>query len=54
MKSISIFLDIAKFAGFTVKKSRCQQNSSGVSHDSYRYGRCVADIREGGLFCPHQ
>ena len=35
MQSISVFLDIAKFADFWWKKCWCQKNSRGVSLDSY-------------------
>ena len=53
----------SKFCWFPVKKCRCQQNSRGVSHDSYIFwvfftegitakfhhcGICVTHFREGG------
>ena len=44
MQSISVFLDISKFSGFRWKKFWCQQNSRGVSRDSYF---CLIFFRHG-------
>ena len=64
MQSISVFLDIAKFADFWLKKC-CQQNSSDASRDSYIFciffrqdltvanftiAGCVTDFWEGEPF----
>ena len=66
MQSISVFLNIAKFADFRWKNADVSR-TQGVWHDSYMFWiffwqgitvpsfiivGCVTDFRDGGPFCP--